>query len=91
MSVRVKIPTLMRDRTGGAAVVEASGDTVGAVLADLEARFPGATDKVVDAEGALHRFVNVYVNGEDIRFAGSLGATVRDGDTVTILPAVAGG
>lgn len=91
MSVRVKVPTLMRDRTGGAAVVEASGATVGAVLADLEARFPGATDKVVDGEGALHRFVNVYVNGEDVRFAGSLDTAVRDGDTVTILPAVAGG
>lgn len=91
MSVRVKVPTLLRDRTGGEALVEASGATVAAVLADLEARFPGVTDKVVDAEGALHRFVNVYVNGEDIRFSGSLEATVRDGDTVTILPAVAGG
>jgi molybdopterin synthase sulfur carrier subunit len=91
VSVRVKVPTLLRDRTGGEAVVEASGATVGALLADLEARFPGVTDKVVDGEGALHRFVNVYVNGEDIRFSGSLEATVRDGDTVTILPAVAGG
>lgn len=91
MSVRVKIPTLMRDRTGGAASVDAAGATVRAVIADIEARFPGSTTKVVDADGALHRFVNVYLNGEDVRFSGGLDAAVADGDVVTILPAVAGG
>ena len=91
MSVRVKLPTIMRKHTGGAAVVEGSGETLRDVLDDLEGRHPGLTGALVGEDGGLHRFVNVYVNNEDIRFLGALDTEVRDGDTVSILPAVAGG
>jgi sulfur-carrier protein len=91
MSVDVRIPTILRSHTGGEKAVEGSGDTVGELFADLDARYPGLRGRLVTEEGALHRFVNVYVNDEDVRFLGALEAKVSDGDTVTILPAVAGG
>jgi molybdopterin converting factor small subunit len=70
--------------------VSASGDTLKAVIDDLEANYSGITERLVDKD-KLHRFVNIYVNDEDVRFSGGLDTTISDGDSVTILPAVAGG
>ena len=80
----------MRTYTAGAKSVEATGATLGAVINDLEAQFPGIADRLVDA-GSLRRFVNIYINDEDVRFLGGIDAEVADGDNVTVLPAVAGG
>jgi sulfur-carrier protein len=92
MAVKVKLPTILRKHTDGVAAVDAEGATVGEVLQDLESRHPGVTRTILTDDGAgLHRFVNVYVNGEDVRYGGSLGAPVAEGDTISILPAVAGG
>ena len=91
MSVKVKLPTIMRKSAGGAASVDADGANLAALLDDLETRYPGLTRNVRSDDGGLHRFINVYVNGEDVRYLGSLDAEVKDGDTVSILPAVAGG
>ena len=92
MAVTVKLPTILRQHTDGVAAVDAEGATVGEVLRDLESRHPGVTRTILTDDGAgLHRFVNVYVNGEDVRYGGSLGAPVAEGDTISILPAVAGG
>jgi molybdopterin converting factor small subunit len=90
MAVTVSIPTILRTHTGGEKAVEAKGATLAEVIDDLEASHVGLKGRLVK-EGSLHRFVNVYVNDEDVRFAGGLEAAVADGDTVTILPAVAGG
>lgn len=93
MSVTVSIPTILRTHTGGEKRVSASGDTLSAVIADLEANYSGISERLVDPAdpGKLQRFVNIYVNDEDVRFSGGLGTTIADGDSVTILPAVAGG
>jgi sulfur-carrier protein len=92
MPAKVKLPTILRKHTDGQAVVEAEGATLGDVLRDLEARHPGITQTILADRGeSIHRFVNVYVNGEDVRYSGSLEAKVGEGDTVSILPAVAGG
>ncbi len=90
MAVEVSIPTILRSYTGGAKTVEASGATLSALIADLETQHPGIADRLVDDAG-LRRFVNVYLNDEDVRFLGGLATEVADGDSVTILPAVAGG
>jgi MoaD family protein len=90
MAVTVSIPTILRTHTGGEKTVQASGSTVAEVIDNLDANHGGIKARLVK-EGSLHRFVNVYVNDEDVRFAGGLDATVSDGDNVTILPAVAGG
>ncbi len=90
MAVNVSIPTILRTHTGGQKSVQADGATVAEVINDLDNRHGGLKDRLVK-EGSLHRFVNVYVNDEDVRFAGGLDAGVSDGDSVTILPAVAGG
>jgi MoaD family protein len=90
MAITVSIPTILRTHTGGQKSVEASGTTLAQVIDDLEANHGGLKSRLVK-EGTLHRFVNVYVNDEDVRFAGGLDAAVKDGDNVTILPAVAGG
>ncbi|SIS23726.1 MoaD/ThiS family protein [Williamsia sterculiae] len=90
MPVVVSIPTILRTYTDGAKRVEASGPTLGAVIDDLDAAHNGLRERLV-SDGKLHRFVNVYVNDEDVRFSGGLDTTVADGDEVTILPAVAGG
>ncbi|MFC6092760.1 MoaD/ThiS family protein [Saccharothrix sp. BKS2] len=90
MAVTVSIPTILRTHTGGQKSVEASGTTLAEVIDNLEDNHGGLKQRLVK-EGTLHRFVNVYVNDEDVRFAGGLEAAVKDGDTVTILPAVAGG
>jgi molybdopterin synthase sulfur carrier subunit len=93
MTVEVRIPTILRSYTGEQKAVTAHGATLAAVIDDLEANHPGIKDRLVEGEGArtLRRFVNVYVNDEDVRFIGGIDATVSDGDQVVVLPAVAGG
>lgn len=95
MTVTVSIPTILRTHTGGEKRVEGSGATLSELIDDLEAANPGIKERLVAADGdgpaTLHRFVNIYVNDEDVRFSGGLETTIDDGDEVTILPAVAGG
>lgn len=90
MSIEVRVPTILRTYTSNAKVVEAQGATIGEVVAHLDATYPGIGDRLTDDNG-LRRFVNVYVNDEDVRFLDGLNTAVSDGDSVTILPAVAGG
>ena len=90
MAVEVKVPTVLRTYTDGEKAVIGTGGTLGEVLDDLDSRHAGIRERVVDGD-AVRRFVNVYVNDEDVRFTGGLGTGVSDGDTVVILPAVAGG
>ena len=91
MAIEVRVPTILRSYTGGAKVVEGAGETINELFTDLDAKHPGLRGRLITPEGALHRFVNVYVNDEDVRFTGALDTEVKDGDSVTILPAVAGG
>jgi sulfur-carrier protein len=94
MAVEVRIPTILRTYTGEQKSVEAKGASLSALIDDLESNHPGIKERLVeDKDGSpdLRRFVNVYVNDEDVRFLGGLGATVSDGDQVVVLPAVAGG
>ncbi len=90
MAIEVQIPTILRPYTDGARAVEAKGGTLGELVEDLESRHPGLRERLVE-DGGLRRFVNVYLNDEDVRFLGGLDTPVSDGDTVTVLPAVAGG
>ena len=90
MSIRVQIPTPMRQHTDGQAAVEVAGGTVQAVLADLEKKYPGIGQRIFE-NGQVRRFVNVYLNDEDIRYLDSLNTAVKDGDELAIIPAVAGG
>ena len=90
MATEVRIPTILRSYTDGAKVVEGKGDTLDELFADLDVRHVGLRERLVEG-GALRRFVNVYLNDEDVRFLGGLETPVADGDVVTILPAVAGG
>ncbi|OBF17565.1 MoaD/ThiS family protein [Mycobacterium sp. ACS4331] len=90
MSVTVSIPTILRPHTGGEKRVTAEGATLAEVISNLESNYAGISERLIDA-GKLHRFVNIYVNDEDVRFSGGLDTQVSDGDSVTILPAVAGG
>jgi len=90
MSIEVRIPTILRTYTGGEKAVAGEGGTLADVLVDLDGRHPGLRERIVDEKG-LRRFVNVYVNDEDVRFMGGLATVLKDGDTVTVLPAVAGG
>jgi molybdopterin synthase sulfur carrier subunit len=91
MAIEVRIPTILRSYTGGAKTVEGAGDTLAELLSNLDASHSGLRGRLITEQGGLHRFVNVYINDEDVRFLGALDAKVSDGDTVTILPAVAGG
>ncbi len=91
MSIDVKIPTILRTYTDGAKTVPAHGTTLQALIDDLDAQHAGIKGRLITEDGSLHRFVNVYVNDEDVRFTGSLNTALSDGDAVTILPAVAGG
>lgn len=91
MSVRVRIPTPLRRFTGGAEEVTGNGGTVGDVVSDLERQFPGIREKLCDEEGRVRRFVNLYVNGDDIRFLNNLETAVKDRDEISIVPAIAGG
>ncbi|HWG02147.1 MAG TPA: MoaD/ThiS family protein [Trebonia sp.] len=90
MAIEVRIPTILRSYTGGAKAVESSGSTLDELLKNLDAAHAGIRERLVDGE-KLRRFVNVYLNDEDVRFLGGLETPVKDGDTVTVLPAVAGG
>jgi sulfur-carrier protein len=90
MAIEVRIPTILRSYTGDAKVVEGSGSTLDELLLNLDAAHGGLRERLVDGE-KLRRFVNVYLNDEDVRFLGGLETPVKDGDTVTVLPAVAGG
>jgi sulfur-carrier protein len=95
MTIEVRIPTILRTYTDGEKAVSGEGASLGALLDDLEANHPGIKERLVEAKdgGAvdLRRFVNVYVNDEDVRFIGGLDAELSDGDQVVVLPAVAGG
>lgn len=90
MAIEVRIPTILRTYTDGAKQVEGSGTTLAELISDLESRHSGLSARLIDG-GALRRFVNVYLNDEDVRFLSGLDTPVKDGDTVTVLPAVAGG
>ncbi len=90
MAITVRIPTPLRTFTGGQDEVQANGGTVAAVIEHLESAHPGIKDRLCDAEG-IRRFVNIYVNEEDIRFLDNTETTLSDGDTLSIVPAIAGG
>ena len=90
MAIEVRIPTILRTYTGGEKAVEASGSTLSELIDDLESNHPGIKDRLIDGED-LRRFVNLYVNDEDVRFTGGLETGLSDGDQVVVLPAVAGG
>jgi len=90
MPIFVSIPTILRTHTGGEKRVTANGGTLKDVITDLESNYSGITERLLD-DGKLQRFVNIYVNDEDVRFSGGLETEISDGDSVTILPAVAGG
>jgi sulfur-carrier protein len=90
MAIEVRIPTILRSYTGGQKTIEGTGSTLDELLADLDGRYDGLRERLVDDSG-LRRFINVYLNDEDVRFLGGLETPVSDGDTVTVLPAVAGG
>ena len=90
MAVEVRIPTILRSFTGGEKAVTAEGTSLQSVITSLDASYPGIGDRLLDDSG-LRRFINVYLNDEDVRFLGGIDAEVADGDNVTVLPAVAGG
>ncbi|MGH9207802.1 MAG: ubiquitin-like small modifier protein 1 [Acidimicrobiales bacterium] len=91
MPIPVNLPTVLRSHAGGAKSVSAEGSTVGEVLLALVAEYPGLSGQVIDEGGALHRFVNVYLNDDDVRYLSVLDTPVKDSDEISILPAVAGG
>ena len=91
MSLLVRIPTPLRTLTKGAAEIQARGDTVESLVDDLERQFPGLKERLVDETGELRRFINIYVNQEDIRFLQAKKTALKDGDEVSIVPAIAGG
>ncbi|MFP5224021.1 MAG: ubiquitin-like small modifier protein 1 [Actinomycetota bacterium] len=91
MSIEVRVPTVLRKHTGGERAVGGEGATIAEVLKDLDAKHPGLRDAVLDDSGELARFINMYLNDEDVRYLQSLETPVKDGDTLSILPAVAGG
>jgi molybdopterin synthase sulfur carrier subunit len=91
MPIQVRIPTPLRKFTGGAESVTATGATIAAIIQDVESHHPGLQERICDDTGKVRRFVNVYVNGEDIRFLASLDTPVQEGDEISIVPAIAGG
>lgn len=91
MSVAVRLPAILRPSAGGSATLEAKGASVGEVFDDVLRQHPGLREQLLSADGGLHRHLNVFVNDDDIRYLGKLDAKVADGDTVTLMPAVAGG
>lgn len=91
MAVKVRVPTTLRTLTAGQSEVEVEGATVGEVLANLDAAHPGFKDRLFDAEGGLRRFVNVFLADDDVRYLDGLDTKVPEGDTLSIIPAVAGG
>jgi molybdopterin synthase sulfur carrier subunit len=91
MGIQVRVPTPLRKFTGGADAVSAEGTTVGALLDNLNRLHPGIKERICDDDGNVRRFVNIYVNGDDIRFLKNLESPVKDGDEISIVPAIAGG
>jgi molybdopterin converting factor small subunit len=91
MSASVRIPTILRPYTGGKAEVPAEGATLAEIIESLEKNHPGISARVLDDTGKLRRFVNIYVNDDDVRFSDGLGTAIADGASVSIIPAVAGG
>ena len=91
MAVEVRLPTVLRNQAGGSSVVSVDGATIGEVLSKLVAEYPGMAGQVLTDEGTLHRFVNIYVNDDDVRYLDGVNTPVPDGSEVSILPAVAGG
>jgi molybdopterin synthase sulfur carrier subunit len=94
MTIEVRIPTILRTYTGGEKAVQGTGATLADLIADLESNHPGLKDRLVEQKNGqddLRRFVNLYVNDDDVRFTGGLGTELSDGDQVVVLPAVAGG
>ena len=91
MSIKVRIPTPLRGLTNNLDLVESEGGTLAATIDGLEVSYPGFKDRVCDDQGEIRRFVNIYVNGEDVRFLDGLGTSLKTGDEISIVPAVAGG
>jgi len=91
VAVEVRLPTVLRTHAGGASVVTVDGSTIGEVLAKLVAEYPGMAGQVIQADGSLHKFVNIYVNDDDVRYLDGVNTPVADGAEISILPAVAGG
>jgi molybdopterin converting factor small subunit len=91
VSVTVRLPTIMRSNAGGQSEITAVGATIGEVIDDVVRQFPGTASHLRAPDGGVHRFVNVYLNDEDVRYLGKLDTKVGEGDTVSIVPAVAGG
>ena len=91
MTTTVRIPTVLRSAVGGQSVVRVDGSTIGEVLATVSAQYPAVSAQLFNDDGSLHRFLNIYVNDDDVRYIGGLEAPVSPGDEITLLPAVAGG
>ena len=91
MPALLRIPTVLRPAMGGENTITVEGTTVGAVLAQITERFPAVKGQLLNEDGTLHRFLNVYVNDDDVRYLGGVDAPVNDSDEITLLPAVAGG
>jgi len=91
VAVTVRLPTIMRSNAGGQSEISAQGETIGEVIDDVVRQFPGTATHLKAPDGGVHRFVNVYLNDEDVRYLGKLETKVAEGDTVSIVPAVAGG
>ncbi|MEX2080678.1 MAG: MoaD/ThiS family protein [Dehalococcoidia bacterium] len=90
-TIQVRVTAVLQKLTGGKKTIEASGGTIGALLDDIEAQHPGFKGQVYGGDGKLHRFVNLYLNDEDVRYMGGVDAAVKPGDVLDILPALAGG
>ena len=91
MSVRVRVPTPLRKYTQGSDEVNAQGSNIKSLVEDLEKNYPGIKERICDESGKVRRFVNVYVNGDDIRFLQNLDTALKEGDNISIVPAIAGG
>lgn len=91
MAVTVRIPTVLRGATGNQSTLNVSGSTIGEILGEIISTYPAVKGQLLNDDGTLHRFLNVYVNDDDVRYLGGVEAPVADGDEVTLLPAVAGG
>lgn len=90
-TVKVRIPTPLQKLTGGSAEVEGTGETIKGVIESLEAKYPGFQERLYDEGGKLRRFINIYVNEEDIRFLEGENTALSDGDDISVIPAIAGG
>lgn len=91
MAITVRIPTVLRPATGGQAVLAGTGSSIGEILGAIATEHPGVRPQLFNEDGSLHKFLNVYINDDDVRYLGGLDAPVTDGDEITLLPAVAGG